>query len=215
MTQEAVAVSHTQNVVLCIIQDKKSIIMCRNSGIYIYLSRDWKIDHITKSKFDIIHSWKKGCYAKEWGTNPYFICVWSQRAGWLAGCMVFLWIVCTICLMCILEYLWCHIGETDCMSIARCHWVVIVVNLVKHTWFCVWCCLLLWFCDCQVSFGYSRLKLPNVPLCVVACLIQSIPGVLQEFLSIYPAGLGGTHHDYGAGCPYWWLHIPNHPKCVL
>ena len=106
VTQEAVAVSHTQNVVLCIRQDKISIFMCRNSEIYIYLSWDWKIDHITKSKFDIIHSWKKGCYTQEWGTYPYFICVWSQRAGCLAGCMGFLWIVCTICLMCILEYLW-------------------------------------------------------------------------------------------------------------
>ena len=107
------------------------------------------------------------------------------------------------------------IGEIDCMSIAKCHWVVIVVNLVKHIWFCVWCCLMLWFCECQVSIGYSRLKPPKVSLCVVACLIQSIPGILHEFLSIYLAGLGGTHHDYGAGCPYWWLHVPIIPKYVL
>ena len=43
------------------------------------------------------------------------------------------------------------IGEIGCMSIPKCHWMVIMVNLFKQTWFFAWCCLLVWFCVCQVS----------------------------------------------------------------
>ena len=39
-------------------------------------------------------------------------------------------------------------------------------------------------------------------------------GVLHGFLSIYPARLHRAHQDCGAGCPYWWLHGPIHPKYV-
>ena len=39
--------------------------------------------------------------------------------------------------------------------------------------------------------------------------------LLQGFLPIYLAGLGVAHQDSGAGCPYWWLHGPIHPKYVL
>ena len=49
----------------------------------------------------------------------------------------------------------------------------------------------------------------------MACLLQGVGGVLQGFLSIYPAGLGGAHQDSGVGCPYWWWHGPIHPKYVL
>ena len=49
----------------------------------------------------------------------------------------------------------------------------------------------------------------------MACLLQGVAGILQEFLPIYPAGLGGAHQDSGAACPYWWLHGPINPKYGL
>ena len=66
-------------------------------------------------------------------------------------------------------------------------------------------------------------------VCVVLCMpsqYQVFPplaaiiaarrrGVLQIFLPIFPAGLGGAHHESGVGCPYWWLHGPIHPKYIL
>ena len=49
----------------------------------------------------------------------------------------------------------------------------------------------------------------------MACLLQGVAGILQGFLPIYPEGLGRAHQDSGAGCPYWWLHCPIHPKYIL
>ena len=49
----------------------------------------------------------------------------------------------------------------------------------------------------------------------MVCLLQVIARVLLGFLPIYPIGHGGAHQDSGAGCPYWWLHGPIHPKYVL
>ena len=66
-----------------------------------------------------------------------------------------------------------------------------------------------------VNNGYFRLELSKSPLGVVACLPQSLPGILQGHLAIYPAGLGGAHQDSGVGCSYWWLHIPINPQHVL
>ena len=52
--------------------------------------------------------------------------------------MVFLCIVCTILLnvyfgKIVMSFI--DIGENDCMSVPKCHWMVIVVNLVKQTGF--------------------------------------------------------------------------------
>ena len=48
----------------------------------------------------------------------------------------------------------------------------------------------------------------------MAWLLHGVAGVLQIFLPIYLAGLGGGHHESGADCPYWWLHGLIHPKYV-
>ena len=53
------------------------------------------------------------------------------------------------------------------------------------------------------------------PLGVVACLLQGVAAVLKGFLLLYPAKHGGAHQDFGAGCPYWWLHGPIHPKYAI
>ena len=47
------------------------------------------------------------------------------------------------------------------MSIQKCHWMVIVVNLGKQTLLLAWHCLLVWFCVCQVSIWYSRSSCDN------------------------------------------------------
>ena len=43
------------------------------------------------------------------------------------------------------------------MCIPKCHWKIIVVNLVEQRWFLSWRCLVVSFCVCQVNIGYSRL----------------------------------------------------------
>ena len=48
----------------------------------------------------------------------------------------------------------------------------------------------------------------------MACLLQGVAGVLQEFLPIYPAGTGGAHKDFVKDCLYGLLHGPIHPKYI-
>ena len=72
------------------------------------------------------------------GDYSYFIWLWGLKTGWLAGFIVFLCIVCSILfnvsfgtiVMILIDN-----GEIDCMSIPKCHWVVILVNLTKQAWF--------------------------------------------------------------------------------
>ena len=83
-----------------------------------------------------------------------------NRALWSTGFMVFLCVVFTVLFNVhfgkfVMTFI--DIGEIGCMSIPKCHWMVIVVNLVKQTWFFAWCCLLVRFRVCQVSIGCSRL----------------------------------------------------------
>ena len=67
--------------------------------------------------------------------------MYGLKAGWLVGFMVFLCIVCTILFNVyfgkfVMTFI--DIGNIGCMSISKCHWMVIVVNLVKQTWlFCM------------------------------------------------------------------------------
>ena len=106
-------------------------------------------------------------------------------------------------------------GEIVCMSILKCHWMVIVLNRATKAWYFAWCCLMVWFGVCRVSIRYSRLSLWQSPLVIVACLLQGVADVLQGFLPIYPAGFGEANQDSGAGYPYWWLHGPINPKYIL
>ena len=91
------------------------------------------------SLFICILSWQ---YTPERGTflaifHILSACLWGLKAGWLRGFGFFQCIVCTIfnvyfgkfVMTCI------DIGEIGCMSIPQCLWIVIVVNLVKQTWF--------------------------------------------------------------------------------
>ena len=90
----------------------------------------------------------------------YSICLWDLKPCWWAESFAFLCIACTILFNMYFSKLVMtsvDIGEICCMSIPKCRWRVIVVNLIKQTWFFVWCCLLVWFCTCWVSIGYSRL----------------------------------------------------------
>ena len=72
-----------------------------------------------------------------------------NRALWSTGFMGFLCIVFTILFNVYFGKFvmtFTDIGEIGCMSILKFHWMVIVVI-----------CLLVWFCVCRVSIGYSRL----------------------------------------------------------
>ena len=75
-------------------------------------------------------------------------------------------IKCCLCIWCPIFYsvvfcqFWRHlmikwvIGR---MCIPKCHWKIVVVNLVEQRWFFSWRCLVVSFCVCQVNIGYSRL----------------------------------------------------------
>ena len=76
-------------------------------------------------------------------------------------------IQCFLCIWCPIFYsvafcqFWRHlmikwvIGR---MCIPKCHWKIIVVNLVEQRWFFSWRCLVVSFCVCKVNIGYSRLS---------------------------------------------------------
>ena len=116
-------------------------------------------DGHTLLKKSLLHSGMRYLF----GNYSYSICLWGLKAGWLAGFIIFLCIVCTFLLNVyfgkfVITFI--DIGEIVCMSKPKYHWMVIVVNLVKQTWifaFFAWCCLLVWFCVCWVSIGYSHL----------------------------------------------------------
>ena len=137
------------------------------------------------------------------GDYSYYICLWGIKACWLAGLIGFLCIVCTILFNVyfgkfVMKFI--DIGVIGLISITKYHRVVIMVNLVKQTWFIAWCCLSVLWC---VS-----------PLGVVACLLQGVGGVLRGFLPIYSAGQIGAHQYSGAGSPCWWLNGPVHPEYI-
>ena len=76
-------------------------------------------------------------------------------------------IKCFLCIWCPIFYsvvfcqFWRHlmikwvIGR---MCIPKCHWKIIVGNLVEQRWFFSWRCLVVSFCVCQVNIRYSRLS---------------------------------------------------------
>ena len=71
----------------------------------------------------------------------YSICLWGLKAGWLTGFIVILCSVWTILFNVyfgkfVMTFI--DIGEIGCTGIPKCHWMVIVVNLVKQIWlFCM------------------------------------------------------------------------------
>ena len=82
------------------------------------------------------------------------ICLWGLKADWLTGLM-FLCAACTILFNVYFGTFvmtFSSIGEIGCMSIGKCHWMVIVVNLVKQIDFFAWCSLLVWLCICRGQY---------------------------------------------------------------
>ena len=147
-----------------------------------------------------------------------FIFYLLVRSKGRLGVMAFLCIICLILfnvyfgefvMTCI------DIGEIGCKGIPKCLWMVIVVHLVKQTWF------FLKTQPVRVVLCMPGQYWVFQPLALIigamhhACLLQGIESVLQGFLPIYPSGFGRAHQDPGAGCPYWWLHGPIHLKYVL
>ena len=82
------------------------------------------------------------------GDYSYYICLQGLKVGRLAGFMFFLCIICTILYIVYFgKFLMTFIdtGKIGCMSIPKCQWVVIFVNLHTQTWFfyaaACWCVL--------------------------------------------------------------------------
>ena len=72
------------------------------------------------------------------GNYSNCICFWGLETVWLPGFMFFYGLYALFRLMCIsgkFVMTFIDTGEIGCMSIPKCHWLVIVVNLVKQTWF--------------------------------------------------------------------------------
>ena len=72
------------------------------------------------------------------GDNSNSICFWGLRAGWLSGFMFFYGLCALFCLMCIFGTFvmaFMDTAEIGCRNIPKSQWMVIVVNLVKQTWF--------------------------------------------------------------------------------
>ena len=99
-------------------------------------------DGHTLLKKSLLHSGMRYLF----GNYSYSICLWGLKAGWLAGFVIFLCIVCTFLLNVyfgkfVITFI--DIGEIVCMSKPKYHWMVIVVNLVKQTWIFAFFCIML------------------------------------------------------------------------
>ena len=112
-----------------------------------------------------IHSWQKRLL------HPGIMCVFCDyfyfisppglRAGCLVQYNVFYVFDALFFYSVVFCQFWRHlmikwvIGR---MCIPKCHWKIIVVNLVEQRWFLSWRCLVVSFCVFQVNIGYSRLS---------------------------------------------------------
>ena len=149
------------------------------------------------------------------GDYSYSICLWGLQAGWLVGFMgllcIYIYCMHYFCLMTILVNLSWHLLilenltawaslDGNCGKFDQANLIFFMMLPVDV----VWCML-----------GEYRVFPHLAAIIVVACLLQGVADGLREFLPIYLAGLGRDHQDSGAGCPYWWLHGPIHPKYVI
>ena len=108
---------------------------------------------------------KKGCYTPGmlclFCDYFYFISPRGLRTGCLVWYNVFYVFDALFCYSVVFCQFWGHlmikwvIGR---MCIPKCHWKIIVVNLVEQRWFFSWRCLVVSFCVCQFNIGYSRLS---------------------------------------------------------
>ena len=104
------------------------------------------------------------------------------------------------------------IGEIDCMSTPKCHWMVVVVNLVKLDFLLDAAC----WCDLCIPGQYR--VFPHLAAIIATRrhgMLATRHYGLSTGISTHLAGLGGAYQDSGVGCTYWWLHGPIHSKYVL
>ena len=128
---------------------------------------------------------------------------------------------------CLDYFVWCvfwktfmtfiAVGEIGCMNIPKCHWMAIVVYLVKQIWFFLFCIML------PVGVVLCMLGQYRVFPPLATIIIARRHGMIATWrcrhstgiLSIYPTGRGGAHQELGVVYPQWWFHGPNHPKYDL
>ena len=108
----------------------------------------------------MVYSWKRVVTpgnGEPFGDYSYLYLFVGFRRRQVGRIYVFLYIICTILFNVYFGKLvmtFIDIGEIGCMSIPECHWMVIVVNMVKQTWLLhdAACCAV---CVCRVSIGHS------------------------------------------------------------
>ena len=101
------------------------------------------------------------------------------------------------------------------MSIPKCHWMVIVVNLIKQTWFL---CMVLPVGVALCMLGRYQVFPPQAAITATRrCGMPAIRRCRRSvgFLPIYPTGHGGAQQDYRVDCPCWLLHGPIHPQKMI
>ena len=102
--------------------------------------------HLNATQYDDTALEKNGCCTPEWGTFLVIIHILSacevwRQASWWELCFFYV-LSGLFCLMCILVNFWWHFLIMEKLNawacIPKCHWMVIVVNLVKKiVLFCI------------------------------------------------------------------------------
>ena len=164
---------------------------------FIVIRNKWLVVGIFMPKHNILNPWKKLLHP--WmrflfGNYSYSICLWRLKAGWLAGFMIFLCIVCTILFnVCFGKFVmtFIDIGEIGCTSIPKCK---------------VLCIL-----------GQYRVFQPLAAIIAARRRVMFATRRCRHSTGIFAHSSGGldSHKYTGVGYQYCWWHGPIHPKYVL
>ena len=141
----------------------------------------------------LVHSWQKRLL------HPGMMCLFCDYfyfispRGLRTGCLVWYNVFYVFDALFFYSVVFCQFWRhlmikwvIDRMCITKCHWKIIVVNLVEQRWFFSWRCLVVSFCVCQVNIGYSRLSRRLSPLVVKAYLLQGAEGVVWLYRDLRP-----------------------------
>ena len=110
------------------------------------------------------HSWQKKVVTPRDDVSFLWLFLYYQSAR--SKDRLFGVIYCFLCIWfffysVVLCQFWLHLmikGVISRICIPKCHWKIIVVNLVEQRWFFSWRWLVVSFCVRQVNIGYSRLS---------------------------------------------------------
>ena len=105
-----------------------------------------------------------------------------------------------------------HIGENDCMSMPKCHWMVIVVNLVKLDFFLQ----MMLTVGVVLSMSDQYQVLPPLAAIIATRRRSMLVTRRCRRSTGEPAHSSSriwrSSSRFWSGLPCWWLHHPIHPK---